>query len=302
MAYISDDTKKRRATWLDKISIGGKAFGDVSAAFEKELNVETQKDGNGAILDHLRVCGHIPEKYAHDSSEEKLYSKYTDSVISHAFASLGMASRVLTERADAADVEVKASDYTFVADAKAFRLSRTAKNQKDFKVQAMDGWRGKNDFAIVVCPIYQLPKRESQIYQQAVSRNVCVFSYSHLCVLVRIADALSTNDADRLLKYILTGISNLPVSKSAEVYWNFINNEIRSYSEGAKTIFLSEIQAEKESVNFAREEGINFYSGEEKRIESLDFQTVVKELKGHYKFDSKKKIIGAVEDNGLFNV
>ena len=33
--------------------------------------------------------------------------------------------------------------YSLVADAKAFRLSRTAKNQKDFKVQAMDGlaWR-----------------------------------------------------------------------------------------------------------------------------------------------------------------
>ena len=104
-----------------------------------------------------------------DSSQEKLYVKYTDCVISYAFCTLGMESRVLTERADAADVEVKASGYTFVADAKAFRLSRTAINPRDLKVQAMDGWRGQNDFAIVVCPIYQAPKKKSQVYSQAIS-------------------------------------------------------------------------------------------------------------------------------------
>jgi hypothetical protein len=37
-------------------------------------------------------------------------------------------------RADSADVEGATKDYTIVGDAKAFRLSRTAKNQKDFKV------------------------------------------------------------------------------------------------------------------------------------------------------------------------
>lgn len=62
-----------------------------------------------------------------------------------------MNSIVLTERADAADVEVVCDSYSFVADAKVFRLSRTAKNQKDFKVQAMDGWRNTKDFAMVVC-------------------------------------------------------------------------------------------------------------------------------------------------------
>ncbi len=58
-------------------------------------------------------------------------------------------------------------DYSFVADAKAFRLSRTAKNQKDFKVQAMDDWKHSKTYAMVVCPVYQLLTRTSQIYQQA---------------------------------------------------------------------------------------------------------------------------------------
>jgi hypothetical protein len=300
--FITRETRNRRELWLDKISVDGKVFSDISLAFENELKAETLQHGQDAILDHLRVCGHIPERYPHDSSEEKLYSKYTDSVISHAFASLGMKSRVLTERADAADVEVIAADYTFVADAKAFRLSRTAKNQKDFKVQAMDGWRGKNDFAIVVCPIYQLPKRESQIYQQAITRNVCVFSYSHLSVLVRIAQMYDRMDASNILKRILLGISKLPVSKSAEVYWKFINEQFLTYSKEASKVFQSEILAEVESVNFARTEGLEFYIGEEKRIEHLDFVSVVKELKRHYKFDSKKTTITSIADNGLFSV
>jgi hypothetical protein len=45
-----------------------------------------------------------------------------------------------------------------IADAKAFRLSRTAKNQKDFKIQAMDSWKRGKPFAMVVCPIYHKNK------------------------------------------------------------------------------------------------------------------------------------------------
>ncbi len=113
-----------------------------------------------------------------------MYSKYTDCLLSLAYTNLGLKSIVLKERADAADVEAFAKDYSFVADAKAFRLSRTAKNQKDFKVQAMHGWKRGKPYAMVVCPIYQLPTSSSQIYQQAISQNVCIFTYSHLSLLL----------------------------------------------------------------------------------------------------------------------
>ena len=43
-----------------------------------------------AVLDHLRLCAAIPESYGHDSSEEKLYSKYTDAVISVASHASGV--------------------------------------------------------------------------------------------------------------------------------------------------------------------------------------------------------------------
>ena len=155
---------ERRSHWVAELENLSGSFGDDSAKMAEELQNDIRKDGE-ALLDHLRFCGAIPEKYGHDSSEEKLYSKYTDAVISEALSAMGLNSVVLDARADTADVQAHASAYSLVADAKAFRLSRTAKNQKDFKVQAMDGWRYDLDYAVVVCPIYQLP------YEQARSTN-----------------------------------------------------------------------------------------------------------------------------------
>lgn len=78
------------------------------------------------------------EAYAYDSGAEELYAKYTDVVIHEAFKAIGLVSTVLKGRTDTADVERVCDSYSFVADANAFRLSCTAKNQKDFKIQALD--------------------------------------------------------------------------------------------------------------------------------------------------------------------
>ena len=127
-----------RKYWTEEISRLSGSFGVDSDRVEQKISEEIERDGITPLIGHLRLCGAIPEVYDHDSSEEKLYSKYTDVVIHEAYTAMGFTSLVLKERADVADVECACDDYSFVADAKAFRLSRTAKNQKDFKVQAMD--------------------------------------------------------------------------------------------------------------------------------------------------------------------
>jgi len=71
----------RRVYWINEIE---KLSGDFSGDFdrlEKELSEDIKKDGIYALLDHLRLSGDIPEQYSHDSSEEKLYSKYTDALL-----------------------------------------------------------------------------------------------------------------------------------------------------------------------------------------------------------------------------
>lgn len=181
ISMISRSASKRRAYWVEEITKLSGKFGDDSNRLEGELSREVAKDGASSVLDHLVLCGTIPEKYGHDSSEEKLYSKYTDILLKLSFERIGLRARVVKERADSADVEVILNrNIAFVADAKAFRLSRTAKNQKDFKVQQMHSWKRGKAHAIVVCPIFQLPSSSSQIYQQASTSDVCLMSWSHL--------------------------------------------------------------------------------------------------------------------------
>jgi type II restriction enzyme len=177
-------------------------FGQDVTEITGELRAEIQAGGSAVILDHLRVCGAMPEQYRRDSSEEKLYSKYTDAVVAEAFAAIGLQSAVLPSRANSADVQAAAQEYSLVADAKAFRLSRTAKNQKDFKIQAMDGWRNGLDYAVLLAPIYQMPRSISQIYQQATARNVCILSYSHLAALVGLAECCGGNAAEAGLEAV----------------------------------------------------------------------------------------------------
>ena len=134
---------------------------------------EVSADDLGRQLIH---CGVIPEQFAHDSSEEKLWAKYCDILLGKPFDLLGIASEVIRVRGDSADVRGAAEGYSIVADAKAFRLSRTAKNQKDFKIDAMDDWRRSDTYACLVAPMYQYPSRRSQIYWQAIDKNVTLLS------------------------------------------------------------------------------------------------------------------------------
>ena len=130
--------------------------------------------------------GIIPEDIPHDSTEEKLYAKCADIVLAKSFMELGLNATVNRERANCADVVARSTvhDYSLVGDAKAFRLSRTAKNQKDFKVKSMVDWRGDHDYAVLVCPYYQYPSSTSQIFGQALTGNILLFSWEHLALLM----------------------------------------------------------------------------------------------------------------------
>ena len=88
------------------------------------------------FLDIIYNIGTIPESIGHDTTEEKAFAKLSDIVLARAFREIGLNSDVLKTRGNSADVyaESKIHKYSLVADAKSFRMSRTAKNQKDFKI------------------------------------------------------------------------------------------------------------------------------------------------------------------------
>lgn len=297
---LSEKTLIRHKHWIDEICKLSGNFGEDTDRLEKELEEEIKKSGITALIDHLRLCGNIPESYGHDSSEEKLYSKYTDYLLSLSFRALGMQSIVLKERADAADVETFTKTFSFVADAKSFRLSRTAKNQKDFKVQALDGWKRDKPYAMVVCPIYQLPNTSSQIYQQATTRNVCIFTYSHLSLLLVYSKIDGKAKAQKLLEQIFKTIPALNPSKNAIDYWLTINRTMLSFSNKIVPLWKKEKEAATQSILIAKEEALTFLAKEREKIMQMSRKEALKELVKVYKIEKRINVINSISDNGLF--
>jgi hypothetical protein len=175
---------------------------------------------------NLIECGILPEMFDHDSSEEKIWAKFSDIILSQSLNYLGIKSEVLGTRGNSADVFGRTNNYTIVGDAKTFRLSRTAKNQKDFKVSALDSWRKGNNYALLVAPLTQYPNTKSQIYAQAIEKNVTLLSYTHLHFLL---DAYTGQNLQTLWE---TG-QNLSKTnqinpQNSEIYWNAIDESVVS--------------------------------------------------------------------------
>lgn len=302
MQYITPQTVSVRKHWVKEVSVISDNFGASAQRLEAEIKAELQLNGISRLLDHIRTCGTLPEDYKHDSSEEKLYSKYTDILLAAAFSEIGLKSFVVRERADAADVEAVGPDYSFVADAKAFRLSRTAKNQKDFKVDAMHSWKRAHRYAVVVCPLYQLPARSSQIYFQATSRDVLILSYSHLAVLLRAAEYTSKDKPIDLLHAIFKTVAEIPPSKDAISFWTAINRKFLSFDKSISDIYKEEKIALSESIKIAKEEGLYFLSAERKRIMEMSHQEAIQHLISAHNIENRISVINGVKDNALFQV
>lgn len=176
-------------------------------------------------LNCVSEIGVIPEDVQHDSTEEKFYAKISDTILSRAFYELGLKTHVLTERGDAADVIAESiyHNYSLVGDAKVFRMSRTAKNQKDFKVSGLDTWRHDSDYAVLCSPLYQYPLRNSQVYKEALSLNVSLFSWEYLLYMLK-------NGVKESETINLSGVWNFSQTQSevtsvADIKHNFLHQQ-----------------------------------------------------------------------------
>ncbi len=262
-------------------------FDDYAKRLEKKLSGLKLEEIKSSLLE----CGVIPESFGHDSSEEKLYSKYTDILLSVAFNFLGITSSIVKQRSDSADVEGKTREYSIVADAKAFRLSRTAKNQKDFKVEALNKWRNGKDYACLVCPLYQYPRSSSQIYRQAIDRNVTLLSYVHLVYM------LSQHGCDKVsYKPLWLAGRNLKGAKDAISYWNAIDFSIAKIFKKPLEDLEEFKQAEVKSLEKSAKEETDYLENKIKTIKKLTHQEAITRLIKSEKLDSRiaqiKKISG----------
>ena len=238
--------------------------------------------------------GSIPESIEHDSSEEKLYSKASDIVLARCFQEIGLQSVVLKERNNCADVLAKSPmhGYSLVADAKAFRLSRTAKNQKDFKVDAMSCWRKDNDYAVLVCPFYQYPNHKSQIYGQALSKNVALFSWELFAVLLRedIAESES-RDLSWLWRLSSEIAAHTMVSEENYCFLKSQNDMIRDYLIIDRERFLSYFQKFRTVLIRRGDQEMLFWDNKIEEIKKYSREKAIDELISALKMNEKKAAI-----------
>lgn len=301
MQIIPRSQERNRLHWVSKINQLSGNFGVDSDRVESELSSEIRDEGIESLIGHLRLCGAIPASYRVNSSEEKLFSKYTDVVIHEAFKAMGFRSLVLKERAGVADVECVAPEYGFVADAKAFRLSRTTVNQKDLKISSMNSWKHGKPYATVVCPSYQMPSRKSAIYQDAATYSVLISTYTHLTVAVRYAAATNTQRAVELMQRIFESVERLNPAKSASDYWRTINNALISFDPSIVLLWREEKLALLDAISISKKEALQVLASERERIMKLSHDEAIQEALKLSKLESRIREINKVSDNGILN-
>ncbi len=265
--------------YMFKISKNDNAFD----LLERSLSNISKKFIKKIIIE----CGVMPEIFTHDSSEEKLWAKYSDILLSHVFSFLGMDSKVIRVRGNSADVLAKDKNYSIVADAKTFRLSRTAKNQKDFKVKALNDWKRDNEFAMLAGPLNQFPSKKSQIYEQAIDKNVTLISYVHLLFLLNNftgkEDLIEIWEIGKTLKNEVEKKDR----QNASIYWQKIDLTICKIFN-KKTSELDELKKlENEVTMILGKEGISYWKNKILEFRKLTKEKAIKMLIMAHKIEEK---------------
>lgn len=242
------------------------------------------------ILKLIVEIGTIPEDIGHDSTEEKLYTKASDILFAKALKEMNLEVSVLTQRADCADIVAQSHyhRYSLVGDAKAFRLSRTAKNAKDFKVTSMAHWRGDCDFSVLACPYYQYPKNTSQIYKDALDNNISLFSWEYLYILLKegVKEDSSTNLRELFNQSAI--IANGTTVGNAKT--NFLQQQNQNIADIIKmpqnkfTDYFKDIKKMLVKRGYTE---ISYYENEISRVKQLNREDAINELLKSMKLDSK---------------
>lgn len=202
------------------------------------------------VIELVRSIGILPEAIKPSSTQEKLFSKAGDIVLAKAFQLLNLNSKPLEQRGNAGGVIAlsKEFNYGLVADAKSFRLSRTAKNQKDFKVKALSEWREDKDYAVLTAPFFQYPTTKSQIFKQSLDENVLLFSWEHLAILLQL-------DLEETNIFSFEQLWNFPKKQSKKTSVSDAeNNFMRDFNK----YFMDLFKIDKDTLNQLLQKEINF--------------------------------------------
>ena len=246
------------------------------------------------VLSLITEIGIIPEDIGHDSSEEKLYTKVSDILFAKALKEMNFEVTVLRERSNCADIiaQSKYHNYSLVGDAKAFRLSRTAKYAKYFKLDSMVHWKEDNDFSVLACPYFQYPKSNSQIYRSALNGNVSLFSWEYLYIIL--SENIRESEDVNLRELWNQSHNIMQQTNMADANKCFIQQQdanIREIIGLTEEQFNNHFNNIKGSIVYRGNEEIRYYESEIARIQQLNREDAIRELLISMKLDSKIETI-----------
>ena len=235
------------------------------------------------LIEEIVQVGILPEQFDHDSSEEKMWSKFSDVVLACAMRHLGLSSQVIRTRGNSADVFSFTADYSMVGDAKCFRLSRTAKNQKDFKIKALDDWRRENTYALLVAPLYDYPLHRSQIYAQAITRNVTLLSYTHLRFLLKHHPKTTLQP----LWEIGRVLNQQRIEPYGKPYWNAVDALVTDLCGVSPSVLRSYKEDEISLTMTLASEGMAYWQSKVATFQTLTREEAIQLLIQSQKIDQK---------------
>lgn len=271
---------------VDQLAVRGMSFD--RASIELDQAIRGADDDEFSAL--LVRAGCIPERYRHDSTEEKLYAKAMDSIVAESLRRLGYKAEVSQERANSADVEAGGGSpaHYLVADAKAFRLSRTALNPKDYKIEALSKWRKGADYAILVAPIAGYPEGESRLYVEADRYKVTLLSYSHLALMID-----SGAGPSQLHSVWERGAEHVAVTLSAPKYWSALDSALREALSWDQANWAEARRKYFESLLFAAEEELAYFGRVKEGIAAMSREELVSIALDALKIDNRMRTIRA---------
>lgn len=185
----------------------------------------------------LIISGFIPDLYASDSSEETLFTKLTECLVSEWATRIGAIGELIKIKASYEDIKITINGSVVVCDAKSFRLGRSqqAPNAKDFlKLEDIRKWMDRYPSSIgglVTYPCKHEWTGKSDIYQYCSTKDAptLMLPYKYLAYLLHYKDNYTLEELTALWDYEtlfpnkLT--KNIP-GGNKNAYWSVINSAI----------------------------------------------------------------------------
>ncbi len=164
-------------------------------------------------------------------------------------------------------------------------------------MKALDDWRRKDTYALLVSPLSQYPADKSQIYPQAFSQNVTLLSYVHFQFLI---EKGVQGDLEKLWKLPIYIAKNYKVEdqKRGVTYWHAIDAVVCEITGQTIEVLKEYKQKEIEKTKEVGHEGIRYWTSKIEEFKKLSREQaitlLIKAQKIEQKIETIKKAIEKV--------